>query len=232
MWRSRILSWSHHCEGQKDAKNKLGSQWVWLHWPQQTHSCLLHLRLQLLIYKQKQNCPNSLLFQAVDCASQLSKHANEQHNPWAIHLGIHCLCWKGTHFPSTGNGPDVMVQLHNPQFGIRLPSAFWSFPETTICSLLSPPHALCLHRLPQRLPSAWCSSQPWLEGGWMVISSPLKNWSGRISFPWCNIVKATGMSSQRATHTSGLSTLLFLLRASDLCTHPNPQRHKMRPCTI
>lgn len=45
----------------------------------------------------------------------------------------------------------------------------------------------------------------------MVISSTLKNWSGRICFPWCNFIKATGMSSQRAMQTSVFSILLFLL---------------------
>lgn len=43
----------------------------------------------------------------------------------------------------------------------------------------SPFCALCLPRLPQKLP------QPgviWFEGGWMGISSPLQNWSGRICF--------------------------------------------------
>lgn len=226
-WRGGILLWSRHREGQKNAKNKFGSQ---------LHPCLGLVALtpnrhicvysfwssSLWFISRNKIAPTSFYFQlwAVHASSPTTLKTNGTNSlgdssrdsprdslPWMsrdrfpIHWRRPRCCGAAAQAPVWNQGALSLLAI--PWDSHLLPAL--------------PSPALHLHGLPRRLPPAWCYLEPWFEGGWMIISSPLQNWSGRICFSWCNFRKATGTSSQGATHTSGLSILFFLLPW--ICAH-------------
>ena len=97
-----------------------------------------------------------------------------------------------------------------PQFVNRLPSAFWSFPwENHLLSVfpffcsLSPQASL---KASLSTVLFWALSLRRIYGNFIYSQKLVR----QDLFPWCNCVKATGMSSQRAMQTSVFSILLFL----------------------